>query len=90
MVFNHGLQARWSEKDGEYVPERLGYNTNVKLAKPTHLADLANNLAHVRRAKAIAFEKDTLTKTKLLSGAGMRAYSMSLRCARATSRSPSN
>ena len=34
----------------------------MKLAKPTHLADLANNLAHVRRAKAMAFEKDTLTK----------------------------
>ncbi len=43
------------------MPEQLGYNTNVKLAKPTHLAALANNLAHVRRNKAIAFEKDTLT-----------------------------
>ena len=46
------------------MPERLGYSTNVNLAKPTHLADLANILAQVRRAKAIAFEKDTLTKNQ--------------------------
>jgi len=36
----------------------------VNRAKPTQLEDPANNLAHVRRAKAIAYEKDTLTKNQ--------------------------